>query len=182
MNLNRIGLLALLLAGTCAQAQQEQSKWSDRFAYEHDVDKYTAKEFSFDAFGSYDARFDRFGHMFDRSWRHGDFGGGVGLNYFVTRYFGMGLDTFFESRSTFFRTVSGNVFLRLPLGNSGLAPYIFGGGGGRFQPVEEATGHAGVGLEFRFNHHFGLFGDARYSWADKTTDNALVRAGARFVF
>jgi hypothetical protein len=66
--------------------------------------------------------------------------------------------------------------------NSGLAPYVFGGGGRQTDPEWQWTGHAGVGLEYRFNPVTGVFADGRYTWADRTSDSILFRAGVRFVF
>ncbi len=144
--------------------------------------KYFANEFSFDAFGSYTKSFNNPGDIFDHDWRHGDFGGGVGFNYFFLRYLGIGADTFFQEKGELFSNVSGNLIARLPIGNSGFAPYIFGGGGRRFDPVAEWTWDAGIGLEYRFTRHIGLFIDSRYTWADKTIDYTLSRSGLRFAF
>ena len=78
----------------------------------------------------------------------------------------------------------GNLYVRLPLGNSGLAPYAFGGGGRAFSPVYDWVYGGGVGLEFRFNPTTGIFGDARFLWSDKSTElnRLLIRAGLRLVF
>jgi hypothetical protein len=63
-----------------------------------------------------------------------------------------------------------------------LAPYVFGGGGRQFDPAWEWTGHAGVGMEYRFNPVTGVFVDSRYTWVKHTSDEILFRAGVRFVF
>lgn len=143
--------------------------------------RYFANEFTFDAFGSYTKHFRRFEDL-DHSWRHGDFGGGVGLNYFFLRYLGIGADTYFQEKGEFWSNVSGSLIARLPIGNSGFAPYIFGGGGRRFDPLDEWIYGGGIGLEYRFTRHIGLFIDSRYVWADKDTDYTLSRAGLRFAF
>ena len=144
--------------------------------------KYFANEFSFDAFGTYSKSFRDVENIFDHDWRHGDFGGGVGMNYFLTRYIGVGTDTFFKQKGEFFSNVSGSLLLRLPFGNSGFSPYIFGGGGRRFDPLSEWLFHGGLGLEYRFTRHFGIFMDGRYVLPDKTSDYTLVRSGLRFAF
>ncbi len=81
-------------------------------------------------------------------------------------------------------TVAGNLFVRLPIGNSGFAPYIYGGAGWRDGSTipfgtDTFTADGGVGLEYRFNPHLGLFGDVRYTWTDKNADECLARAGFR---
>lgn len=76
----------------------------------------------------------------------------------------------------------GNVFLRLPIYNTGLAPYIFGGGGYQFQEVRQSLEQTGGGLEFRFCKNLGIFVDGRWVFADHTDDYALARAGLRISF
>jgi hypothetical protein len=74
--------------------------------------------------------------------------------------------------------------LRLPLGNSGLAPYIFGGGGRAINPIWQWVYGGGVGLEYRFTRGLGIFTDARFLWGHEgTAYNTLgFRAGLRFTF
>jgi hypothetical protein len=59
---------------------------------------------------------------------------------------------------------------------------IFGGGGCEFDQVAQKFAHAGVGIEFRFTPHAGVFADARYVFADKTDNYGVVWAGLRFSF
>jgi hypothetical protein len=96
---------------------------------------------------------------------------------------------------------------RLPIGNTPWAPYVIAGIGG-FIPGSNINnngfgntgfnrsgrnnnnnddvlleGHVGLGIEYRFTSHFGLFTDGRYTFVDKShNDYGLVRAGVRFVF
>jgi opacity protein-like surface antigen len=163
------------------------SWWSQRTHYEANCDKYNANELQLDMFGTYSHAIAHFDDIFDHSWRHGRWGGGVGMNYFFTKYIGIGVDTFFQEKGHFFNNVSGDVFARLPIANSGFAPYIFGGAGwrdgssvlGSGHAIDELTAHGGVGLEYRFNPHLGVFIDSRYTWTDKTSDESLTRAGFR---
>jgi hypothetical protein len=37
-------------------------------------------------------------------------------------------------------------------------------------------------VEFKFNRQWGIFGDAREVWPDKTSNYTLVRAGVSFGF
>ena len=82
----------------------------------------------------------------------------------------------------FINSVSGSLIARWPFESAGIAPYIFGGGGRGTDIAWEWLAHAGVGVEYRWNPTTGIFVDGRYVWADKTTDQLLLRAGVRFVF
>jgi hypothetical protein len=178
MKLKNIVIVAatLMLVAVSAQAQQS---WRDRFNYTSGGEKYFANEFTLDAFATYNKFEKGVDDVFDRSWRHGHFGGGVGLNYFFLRNLGVGVDTYFNDQGVFAKNIAGSAILRFPIGDTGFAPYIFGGLGGRFSPVEEWTGHGGAGIELRLNPDVGIFSDIRYTVADKTADEMLVRAGIR---
>jgi hypothetical protein len=145
-----------------------------------DGSKYPANQLTLDMFGSYIKDFHDFGDQFDHNWRHGQFGGGAGVNYFFSKYAGIGADSFTYDEGEFFKNVSGNVYLRLPIESIGIAPYIFGGGGRDFNPVAEWHEDAGVGLEYRFSRHVGIFSDIRYIWEGKTANASLVRVGVQF--
>jgi len=156
--------------------------WGSHWAY-NTGDRYTANELSLDMFGSYLAGQHKIEDVFHINIRHGIWGGGVGVNYFFTRNIGVGGDILIpDDGGNFVDNIDGSLIARFPLANSGLAPYIYGGGGRETQPVWEWTGHAGVGLEYRFNPVTGIFADARYIWPKTTPDELLLRAGLRFVF
>ena len=127
--------------------------------------------------------------------RDDGFGGGLGLNYFFTRYLGLGVDA---SANTLFRDTKGNnehdgvfnstgsLILRYPLelGSLCLAPYAFGGGG-----VQTGAGstlgsaHAGAGLEWRATPKLGIFGEGRYTWTtEHNEESTQARIGVRFAF
>lgn len=158
--------------------------WGNHWVYATD-NRYTANELSLDMFGSYQAAERRFNKIFETNIRHGDWGGGVGVNYFFTRNIGIGGDLNIpDNGGNFIDSASGNLFLRLPIDPTGLAPYIFGGGGRYTDPTWTWVADAGVGVEYRFNPVTGIFGDARYVWPEKSgiPDGLLIRAGLRFVF
>jgi len=156
--------------------------WGSHWAYTSGS-RYGGNELSLDLFGSYLANQRGIENLFKTNIRHGLWGGGVGANYFPMCNFGIGGDINIpDDRGNFVNSVSGSLIARLPIADSGLAPYIFGGGGRQTQPAWEWTGHLGVGLEYRFNPITGIFTDARYSWVDKTSDTLLLRAGLRIVF
>jgi Outer membrane protein beta-barrel domain len=169
---------------------------------------YRANEWQFDLFGAYapaGGKGNRY--LGDHAW-----GGGGDVNYFFTRYFGLGLEG--EVLDGTGRVHSGdvsgqfalNALARYPIGNTGWAPYAFAGIGG-FVPGEGSNfpdtffkgvrreirnsnnddilleGHWGVGLEYRFNRHIGIFTDGRYEVVDKSRNNfGLIRTGVRFAF
>jgi hypothetical protein len=157
--------------------------WGNHWGYKTG-DLYSANELSLDFFGSYLAGERRAEDLFDTNIRHGSWGGGVGLNYFITREIGIGGDFNIpdDNFGNFINNVDGSLIARLPISNTGLAPYVYGGGGRQTDPTWQWTGHAGVGIEYRFNPTTGLFADGRYIWVDKTSDEILFRAGVRFVF
>jgi hypothetical protein len=110
-------------------------------------------------------------------------GAGAGINYFITRYVGVGAEAYSENTTgTFIDNASGNLLLRLPLGESGFAPYVLGGGGQQFDAAKLTFGQAGAGMEYRFCHNLGVFVDARCVWPNETKYYSVGRAGLRFAF
>jgi len=156
----------------------KSAPWEDRFRYDQEaVDKFPPHELTLDLFGTYATR-DRFGTRVDKG------GGGVGINYFLTRYIGIGADSYVEEWKAPYR-VNGSLFLRYPLpGMGGLAPYGFGGGGREMKYLPQWTYHGGGGVEFRFNRYTGVFGDIRRVFSDLSSslDYTLVRGGLRLSF
>jgi hypothetical protein len=148
-------------------------------------DLYRAQEVSVDAFGVGTIGQQTIDHISgNRILHNGRAGAGLGVNYFFCRYLGIGADAYAENTTgPFIDSASGNLIARLPIGNTGLAPYIFGGGGYQFEEVKQGFGQAGAGLEFRFCRNVGLFADARYVITDHKTENYGVgRAGLRIAF
>jgi hypothetical protein len=153
--------------------------------YDTDVnDFYRDHEFSIDAFASGSLGEEIIDHISgDRIKRNGRLGAGAGLNIFFSRYVGIGGDAYSEDTSgRFVDYASGNLILRFPIINTGIAPYIFGGGGYQFDRVTQRLAQGGGGIEFRFAQHVGFFVDARYVFADKTDHYGVGRAGLRFNF
>ena len=177
-----IGGMILVLA-TCHPLHADDM--NQHLRYDEDPnDLYRANEFSLDLFGT-DA-LDKYtvSHPSEDRIRHDSrLGLGVGLNYFLIRYVGVGVDAYSEdTKHSFVDNVSGSLIGRLPIGNTGLAPYAFGGGGHQFDPIDANFGHVGAGLEFRFTRNIGIFVDARWVWTDRDKDYGLGRAGVRFAF
>lgn len=185
MNVAKILLLAAVILGSAAAAQAQRNwtwQWDERFRYTTD-EKFRANELTFDLFASYGRGHGHFNDFFDQTLEHGTWGGGVGANYFFTKYLGVGADVFMHANGNeFIDHTSLGVIGRFPIERISLAPYAFGGAGRNFDPIDEWTAHAGIGLEWRLNPHTGIFADGRYVWPDKSGDFSLLRAGLRFAF
>jgi hypothetical protein len=145
---------------------------------------FRANEFSIDAFGMGSlthSQLEDHAHHFIR--HDSRIGAGVGINYFFTRYLGIGGDAYTEdTQHSFVDSASANLILRIPIDCIHLAPYVFGGGGYQWDWSETWFEQAGVGLEFRFTKNFGIFTDGRYVWNNDTEDIAVGRLGFRFAF
>jgi outer membrane protein W len=187
MKLKKLILIAAaaVLTITSARAQHEYN-WNmrDRFVYVHEGELFLPNEFSLDAFATYTTT-PRNGvdELFTHNLRHGDWGGGLGANYFFTKYVGFGADVIMPANGNqLVDSASGNLILRLPFDAAHVAPYIFGGGGGQFDPNSQWLAQGGVGVDFRINHWTGLFTDVRYVWTEDAGEYGLFRAGLRFAF
>ena len=178
--------MAAVVLLTAAGAQADDSWFNTRMTYTTDTQPvFNANEFSLDLFGAYQANERHFLAFPNTSIQHGNWGGGVGGNYFFTTMLGVGADTsFIAGTPRFDDHVGGNVFFRIPIEPVHLAPYIFAGGGRAFNPGWDWYGDCGVGLEFRLNPKLGVFSDARYIWksTSKAPDQAAIRAGIKVVF
>lgn len=193
MKLTNSALLTLSIAfsaavpASAAHIWQEPGEWSRGvFTYDREREElYTANELSLDLGGSYTAGQRGIEHLFETSikGRRGRWGGDVGLNYFFTRELGVGVDINMpDDRGNLIDAISANFIARFPLGKSGVAPYVFGGGGRTTDQIWEWMGQAGLGVEFRLNHTVGIYTDARYQWPETASDSLLFRAGVRLNF
>ena len=147
-------------------------------------DCYRAHELSLDGFGTGSLGKYTIDHLSGARIReNSDFGAGLGVNYFFTRNLGLGVEAYSENTTReFIDSASANLTLRLPLGQSGFAPYIFGGGGHQFDMLQAWFGQAGGGVEYRFTPNVGLFTDARMVLPDKASYYGVARLGVRFAF
>lgn len=168
-------------ATTTTTTTQQSATSDDAF---RDTDFYRANELSLDAFGMGSIGQQTIDHISGARVQHnGRAGAGVGANYFLTRYIGIGGDAFTENTAhDFVDSASGNLIARVPIADTGIAPYIFGGGGYQFDEVGQKFAQGGAGIEFRFCRHAGFFVDARYVIADKTQNYGVGRAGLRLSF
>jgi len=184
-----IGMLVLIgTAGvvfpTFAQDATNSGMQKSSTPDEVELSPYRANEFSVDGFASGSIGQRYIDHLSGRTLRHdARFGAGVGANFFFTRYLGIGGDAYSENvKGPFIDSASGNLIGRLPIGNTGFAPYIFGGAGHQFDQIQQTFGQAGAGLEFRKTHHVGFFVDARWVFPDKSDNYGLARGGLRLSF
>lgn len=158
---------------------------------------FSDRELQIDTFGQ--ASFgssDKIGLFSETAW-----GGGVGLNYFFHRNIGLGVDAAWLSAKestlgntsgnherTVLHNVSGSVILRLPIDSACVAPYAYVGGGYHGDGDNWASGHVGVGLEYRVvPNKVGIFVDGRWTYlGDRHEQTDLnfwtARAGFRLVF
>jgi hypothetical protein len=159
------------------------------------------QEWNVDLFGAYafsstSYRGDKYLNA-DHAW-----GGGIGGDYFFHRYFGVGLEGYALDSNDVLGQFSGNFTLRLPIGNTPVAPYAYAGGGvifngtradnrrfdGGFEVFRnnadaEGVGQFGGGLEVRITPHIGIMND--FSWNVINGDHnnfGMVRSGIRFAF
>ncbi|MDB6064025.1 MAG: hypothetical protein JWR26_233 [Pedosphaera sp.] len=162
--------LTFILAG----AALAQDGLSDRVAFEPGTALFSPNELSLDLFGYHGSR-DK-GNSPKDAW-----GPGVGLNYFITQDFGVGADTYADAFVHPY-LVNGSAIFRYPLGDSGLAPYVYAGAGRQWSFAAQWTGHIAGGLEYRFNARTGVFADVRRVFAASTEDYTVVRFGFRLAF
>jgi hypothetical protein len=174
-----VGGTILMLAATSVLGQDNAAN-----SQSPQGDLYRASELSVDAFGSASLGKYTIDHPSEARVRHNTrLGAGAGINYFFTRNIGISADAYSENiTGSFVDSASANLTLRLPLGQSGFAPYVFGGGGRSFDPVKTWFGQAGAGIEYRFTSHVGIFLDACGVVPNETKYYGVARLGLRFAF
>ena len=183
------GLLSSGLAGSLTLSNKEYKAPAPELCFGD-------QEWQFDLFGQYTVGEgpDHAGPVRDHGW-----GGGVGLNYFFTRNFGLGIDAAWlygkepghgngGSHKTTIHNFSGSLIYRMPIDHLCLAPYLYVGGGYAVDGVDWATAHTGVGVEYRITpQKFGVFLDGRWTYyGDRfgrgDLNNFSTRLGFRVIF
>ena len=151
---------------------------------EYTYNRYQANELNVDLFGSESVGQKTLDHLSGARIRdNGRLGAGVGVSYFFTRNIGVGVDAYAaDVNHHFVDSASANLIVRFPLGNSGFAPYVLGGGGRQFDPTRLWFAQAGAGLEYRFCRNVGLFTDGRYVITERAPNYGLFRLGVRLAF
>ena len=122
-------------------------------------------------------------------------GGGLGVNYFFSQYFGVGVDNTVGA----YQKVAGSgggtqavdslqadLIARYPICAWNLAPYAMIGGGANWGGGTQGDGNVGGGLEYRVSRNVGLFADCRWLYGGNEggarLSMALPRMGVRFAF
>lgn len=159
------------------------------------------QEWDVDLFGAYaftstSYRGDKYLNA-DHAW-----GGGIGGEYFFHRYFGVGLQGYGLAANDAVGQASADLILRLPIGNTPVAPYVYAAGGGIFDGRRqehslfdgrldiirrdvnaEGIGQFGGGFEVRVTPHIGIMNDFSWNLIDGDHNNfGMVRSGLRFAF
>ena len=165
-----IAVMGLMLAS----ASKVRSQNSDRLVFDPSAALFTANELSLDLFG-YHASRNKDGSNTD-AW-----GPGLGVNYFITEFVGVGADTYADAFELPY-LINGSAIFRYPILTAGLAPYAFLGVGRQWEHAAQWTGHFGGGVEYRFNPRTGFFVDVRRVFAAETADYTVVRFGFRLAF
>lgn len=143
LNLCKAVLILICTAGIAGFAcgQDATNSVMEKSSPSDDGDRplYHAQELSIDGFASGTLGEHYIEHFTGHTLRHdARFGAGAGANYFFTRYLGIGGDAYSESvtRGEFVDAASGNLIVRVPILETGIAPYIFGGAGHQFDLVQ----------------------------------------------
>lgn len=173
-------LLAIILLAT-----------TTAFAADGDAKKtvesyYGANEFSVDVFG----------YLRTRDFDNERTGVGLGLNYFYTQNWGIGIEgSSGDVGGIFVESARLNLIYRIPINRS--AVYVFAGAGADFcvppipssspSSIKEDDGEVfafcfGTGLEHRFSKHLGMFADVRFEKPEHRSAQALGRVGLRIPF
>jgi hypothetical protein len=122
--------------------------------------------------------------------RTGALGGDLGLSYFLTRYFGVGVDDALgggvggNTKATgAIDSLQADLIGRYPIESLHLAPYATVGGGAIWGNNRgQGDGNVGGGLEYRITRSVGVFGDYRWLYGNNGLSENLFRAGVRFAF
>jgi hypothetical protein len=173
----------MLLVGTILMLASGPAFAADG-ANRNDGELYRANELSMDLFGTASLGKYTIDHLSGSRVRHNSrLGAGIGMTYFVTRNIGFGGDVYSEStKHSLIDNAEANVYFRFPLGESGFAPYLIGGGGYQFDTAHAWFAQGGAGIEFRFTPQVGIFTDARLVVPEKTKYYGVARLGMRFAF
>ena len=168
MNILAIGLM---LIGQTAISDPFQNS----FEYKEGGRKFDTNELSLDLYGIGETR-NRENFAEDDT-----IGLGAGVNYYFTRYFGVGAATYIDDWDLP-NHIDFNLMARYPIEKWSLAPYVLLGFGRQFHDESQWTGQIGGGAEFRLNRLTGLFIDIQGVFPEDSPNLALWRFGVRLRF
>ena len=110
------------------------------------------------------------------------FGGGLGLSYFFTKYFGLGIDntlTSLNGNGHVYNSTQADIIARYPIESWHLAPYALVGGGATWGTQSQGNGNVGGGLEYRINRGIGLFADSRFIYGNNGLNETLTASSSK---
>jgi len=172
-----LSLTGLFILTAASAFAGDGVSFKDKVVVEEPTCRFRANELQLDASGT---------SLFYSAGRPA-WGGGLVVNYFFTKFVGLGAEQDVVGRkgeSAEWATV-GNLFLRYPICSLNLAPYAMAGGGAAYGAGRNGHGfgHVGGGIEYRATDHIGLFSDARWIFSsEEPKSGVLGRAGVRFAF
>jgi len=172
-----LSLTGVIMLTAAAAFAGDGKTFKDKVVVEPPTCLFRANELQLDAFAT---------GLFHNSARSA-WGGGLGVNYYFTKFIGIGVeeDIFARRGETTEWATSGNLLLRYPICSWNLAPYAMIGGGATYGCKRQGHGFGdiGAGLEYRFTNNIGLFTDARWLYSSQDPQSAVQgRAGLRFAF
>ncbi|HLB34739.1 MAG TPA: hypothetical protein VJK54_10975 [Chthoniobacterales bacterium] len=122
-------------------------------------------------------------------------GANLGVNYFWSKYFGVGIDNSVGSERNAgmtgfnglqaYDSLQADLIARYPICSWNLAPYAMVGGGASWGPASQGNGNVGGGLEYRLMKNVGFFTDCRWLYGNNGTMSlsmAMPRIGMRLGF
>jgi hypothetical protein len=144
------------------------------FSVHAESEYFPSRTWSIDAFGFYGSR-DKDGGS------DGEWGPGVGVNYFFNDNWGAGADTYAQAFNVPY-LLNANVIFRYPLRDTKFAPYGYAGFGRQWDHGSQWLADFGAGVEYSIQKQTSAFADIRGVFPDKTRDYAVLRFGLRFNF
>jgi opacity protein-like surface antigen len=129
--------------------------------------------------------FDIFGAAFIPEGGDTEVGGGVGVNYFFNRNFGIDVNYGLYATDKEHHQFDANLVLRAPIDSLCIAPYILAGGGYATNSNNTATYQVGAGIDIRIPsaNCLGIFAEGLYHFAESdVSDFTTVRLGVRIPF
>jgi hypothetical protein len=170
---------AAVAAVQMSHAGVESKSFKEKVVVETENCNFRDMEFQLDLFGAFAANpeFDTRGRTLNTG-----VGGGVGVNFFFARYFGIGVEgLWYDNGGSAEHMFIGNLFFRYPICKWNIAPYVMLGGGAGFDHELVGFGHVGGGMEWRFHKNIGLFADGRYFFGAPDA-LGMTRLGLRLAF
>lgn len=177
-----VGIVSVVACGSLwAGGIEPTAKVIEEKAVEQVVEQvvcFKAGEIQLDVFGAWASSTANNDILENNGW-----GGGIGVNYFITKYFGIGVEGDYLAVDSGLWGVSGNLIARLPFeGTLCWAPYIFVGGGGLFDGSKAGLFDVGLGIDVRITPRIGLILNGSYNTSFQQEDFVMTRAGLRFSF